>query len=236
MNLIDFKWNKKTYREFIQYLYSIQDIKYKEFHSKIAVTNNLIGIRSKEIKQLSKEISKGDYLNFIKYNEHNLYEEVMIHGLLLGYLKIPFQEILILLEEYIPYISSWAEVDGTVANLKIFKKNEEAGFKFSLELIQNENPWSKRVGIVLLMSYYLNELYIDTILNTIDSINSDEYYVKMAIAWLISVAYVKQRNKTHTYLLRNNLDKWTHNKAIQKIKESFRVGKEDKDILVTLKR
>lgn len=107
---------------------------------------------------------------------------------------------------------------------------------FILDNLKSKNPWRKRFSIVMLMDYYLSEEYLDEIFDICDTIKDDEYYYKMAVAWLLSMCFVKFRDRTMAYFTNCNLDDFTYNKALQKTRESLRVGKEDKEILKEMKR
>lgn len=235
MNLIKENWTKKDYKQFSEYLYILEDKGYKEFHSKLTYNTNIIGIRVPILKEISKNISKGNFLGFIKLVTNNTYEEWLIFGLIIGYSKVDFKNKLNLLDKYITNIDNWASCDTVCANMKDFKKNKELGYKYILKLIKTNEVWSVRVGLVLLLDFYINEEYLDNIFSICDSIKLDEYYVKTAISWLISICYIKYPKNTLKYLNNNKLDKFTHNKAIQKIIESARVSKEEKNNLRTLK-
>ena len=236
MNLDNIKWNKNTYNEFIEYLFSIRDVEYSKFHSKLLKNDEIkvMGIRMPILKKIAKSISKTSYLDFIKLNKHDYYEETLLHGIVITYLKIDFIKTINLFEDYINYIDSWASCDTVVANYKLFKKNLDLGFTYINKYLHDKNPWINRVGLVLLLDYYINDNYIGKILDICNNIKVDDYYVKMANAWLISMCLVKQYNKTYIFLLNNNLDDWTYNKAIQKAIESFRI--KNKDELRKLKR
>lgn len=225
------------YEDFFKELYSLQDLKYKEFHSKLIMSDKLIGVRTPELKRIAKVIARSNYLEFFKENKHELYEENMVHGLVLGYLKLEFDELKPLVDEFIPYIDNWAVCDGTVANLKVYKKNKTKDIVFNeiKNYIRNDNPWINRFGYVLLLEYFIEEKYMDEIFELCETYKY-HYYVKMAIAWLISMCYIKYKGRTLTFLKKNKLDTWTHNKAIQKIIESYRVTEEDKKMLRSLKR
>lgn len=223
------------YNEFINYLYSLQDIKYKDFQKKLILSDNLIGIRTPDLKKIAKNIANSNYIDFIRLNKHNLYEEKLIHGLILGYLNLEFNDLKPLIDEFIPYIDNWAICDLTVSNLKIFSKNKEIGFKEIKKYLKDKNTWINRFGYVLLLNYYIEDKYIDEIFKLCENY-SDEYYVKMSIAWLISMCYIKYKNKTIEYLNNNKLDKWTYNKTIQKIIESNRVSKIEKEKLKRMKK
>ena len=235
MNLIKDNWTKEDYNEFLEYLYSLGDTKYKQFHSKLTYNTNIIGIKVPILKDISKHISKGNFLSFIEYVTTNTYEEWLIFGLIIGYSKMDFNDKLNLLDKYIVGIDNWASCDIVCANMKDFKKNMDKGYNYILKLTQSNACFSVRVGIVLLISFYINEEYLNSIFDICNSIKSDEYYVKMAISWLISICYIKYSNDTLKYLKNNKLDKFAYNKAIQKIIESKRVSKEEKSMLKLMK-
>lgn len=224
------------YNDFLNELYSLQDLKYKEFHGKLIMSDKLIGVRTPELKRIAKVIARGNYQKFFKENKHELYEENLVYGLVLGYLKLDFYELKPFVDEFIPYIDNWAVCDMTVSNLKVYKKNKTKNIVFNeiKKYLKNDNPWINRFGYVLLLNYFIEEEYIDEIFELCE-IYKDEYYVKMAIAWLISMCYIKFKGRTITFLKKHKLDVWTHNKSIQKIIESNRVTNEDKKMLKGLK-
>ena len=223
----------QDYNKFIEYLFSLKDDEYKKFNQKIVKTDNIIGIRLPILKNIAKIIAKNDYLSFIKNNKHQYSEEIMLHGLVITYLKIDFNESIKLFDEYIKYIDSWATCDSVVMNYKIVSKNLDICLIKIKEYLKSDKPFIKRVGIVLLF-YYLNDDYIDEVLKLINSIKSEDYYVKMANAWLISICLVKYYDKTVKFLKSCQLDDWTYNKALQKAIESYRI--KDKEILRKMKK
>ena len=225
------------YNEFLSELYNLQDLKYKEFHSKIIMSDKLIGVRTFELRRMAKTISRSNYDEFFKENKHELNEENMVHGLVLGYLKLDYEDLKIYNESFIPYINNWAVCDMTVSNLKKYvkNKNKDSIFNDIKRYIKDFNPWINRFGYVMLLEYFIEEKYIDEIFKLCENYR-DEYYVKMAIAWLISFCYIKYKGRTLTFLKNSNLDDWTYNKSIQKIIESNRVGVEDKNMLRKMRR
>lgn len=236
MDLNKENWTKEDYWSFIIFLKSQQDLNYLEFHRKLVDTKDIIiGIRTPILKKIAKEISRGNYLDFILLNQNHFYECVLIEGFVLGnigYQKNSFQ----LLSNFISKIDNWATCDLTVSHLKWVKKEKESVFSFIKDNLKSQSPWMKRFCFVLLLNYYIEEEYLDFIFNSCDNYQMDHYYVKMSIAWLISICFVKYKEETLEYLKRANLDIWTYNKAIQKIKESTRVSKEEKDIVQKIKK
>lgn len=237
MELVKEHWSRKDYQDLIKYLEEQSDQDYKKFHASLVPDLTLFyGCRVPLLKQIGKEISKGNYQEFLNLNQKKYYEEKFIYGMVISSVKTDFNTQLNLIREFIPIIDNWAICDSFCANLKSFKKNQAEGFKFIKELLKKDDTYSLRVALVLLLDYYINDEYIDEIYKITDEIQSEEYYVKMAIAWLLSICYIKYPEKTLAYFKSNKLDNRTHNKAISKACESLRVTKEEKVILKKLKK
>ena len=235
MNL-NINWTKLDYQNFLSYLNDQQDLKYRDFHKSLLNADvNLIGIRTPKLKKIAKEISLGNYDNFIKLNTHKYYEETIIHALVISNLK-DINIVINYIDNFLNYIDNWATCDILCGSLKIVNKNKEIFFNYIKNKIKNPNPWIKRFCFVLLLDYLLEDKYIKEIFNLTNKYNTKDYYVNMAIAWLISIAYIKNKNDTINYLKNNKLDNFTHNKAIQKIKESTRTTLEDKELIKNLRR
>ena len=223
------------YKNVKKLLYENQDLKYRQFHA--GLLNNkmvkLIGVRTPILRKIAKDISKNDYQSFIKNKNHEFYEETILHGLVLGYIKVGEAELINMVDDFIPYIDNWAVNDIVSANLKAFKNIDINKIN---KYINSSNPWEVRFGLTLLLNHYINKNNLKIIYQICDNIKSDFYYVKMANAWLLSICYIKYPKETLNYLKRANLDVFTYNKTISKICDSFRVKKEDKDYLKTLRR
>ena len=218
-------------------LFELQDLKYKEFHSGLCPNvDNIIGVRVPKLREIAREISKKDYDEFLRNVKDEYYEELALHGLVIGYSKISIEDTFKYLKEFVPKINSWAVCDTTCSNLKITKKYMKEMWDFLEQYINSDKEYEIRFALVMYLNYYLTEEYIDEILKRIDKITNKEYYVQMAIAWLISFAYIKQKEKTEKYIKNNKLDKFTLNKAIQKICESYRVTEQEKEHLKKYKK
>ena len=234
MDLRD-KFDKEKYQELLKYLDSIKDLKYLEFQKRIVVCDNVIGVRTNELKKIAKEISKGEYDSFIENNNSCVYELILIEGFIYGYLKIPFNDLIKYLDKYILKLNSWGQVDSVVSNLKIFKKEQKLGFGYAKKLIRNKKTFIKRFGIIILLDYYLHDEYIDKVLELVSKIKSDDYYVKMAISWLMSISYIKYKEKTLVYLV-NIKDDFIYNQSLNKIIDSRRIADDEKKFIKNLKR
>ena len=215
-------WNKSDYQKFVDFLFSFEDLEYKNFNSKLVLKNNLIGIRVPILKKIAKELAKGNYKEFISIMNHNYHEEVLIHGLILGYIKDPMNYF----DDYIKYMDDWQSCDTTISNMKYFKDNQDINYI--------KKYLYHRVGYVILLTYYIKDEYIDELYNIVDNYNSDNYYVKMAVAWLLSYLIIYDKNRAVKYLKKSKLDDFTYNKGIQKAIESKKI--KDKKWLKDLKR
>lgn len=224
--------------EIIKELLNNQDLEYKKFHSKLCTTKyEIIGVRVPIIKEIAKRYSKEYGIKVIDKLSNEYYEEVLIKGLIIGYSKESNEIRETYIKKFIPEIDNWAICDSTISNMKFIKKDLDLFYEFITNNYQNsKDTYSLRFMIVVFLNNYLESKYIKNILNIIDNINSSEYYVNMAIAWLLSIAYIKNKEITIEYLNNNNLDKFTYNKTIQKICESYQVSKEEKELLKLKKR
>lgn len=220
-----------------QDLFAMQDLKYKEFHGSLCPDmDNIIGVRIPKLREYAKELYKCNNLKDIKI-EDKYYEELVIQGMLIGFqTKAPIKEVIKQVEEFIPKINSWAVCDTFCAGLKITKKYQTEMFKVIKEYLKSTQEYQVRFAIVMLLNYYINDQYIDQVLQILDNVKLDKYYVQMANAWAISICLIKYYNKTLDFLNTTKIDDFTYNKGIQKAIESYRITNEQKEYLRTLKR
>lgn len=231
------EFTKEDYQQFLAELDANADEAYVTFHKKIVPgVGEVRGVRSPQLKAMAKKIAKGDYDGFIRMTAFDSYEETIACGLVIGYCKADIEKKLEYLDDFIPHINNWAVCDTMVSSLKIKKEDEKRVYEFLQPYLKSEEEFKIRFGVVMLMHSYITDEYIDEVLKIYFGIESDKYYVNMGIAWGISVCFVKYPQKTMAYLENNNLDKFTYNKALQKIIESYRVDKETKDIIRSMKR
>lgn len=218
-------------------LFELSDEKYKKFHSGLCPNiDNIIGVRLPKLREIAKEIAKGDWRDFLAISSNDYYEEVMINGLVIAYAKCDVDEKLNYIESFVPKIDNWAICDSFCNSLKFVNKNKEKVLEFIQPYLKSNKEFEIRFAVVIILNYYITEDYIDLILETLDEVKHEGYYVKMAVAWAISVCYVKFPKKTESVFEENLLDDFTHNKSIQKIRESYRVPKESKERLQKMRR
>ncbi len=227
-------YKKEEVREKI---FELADDKYKEFQSKLCPdVNNIIGVRVPLLKKYAKEIAKKDYKLYLDNASDEYYEEIMLQGLVIGYTKMEIEERKKYIMSFVPKINNWAVCDVFCSNLKFTNKNEEVMWEFIQPYIKSEKEFEVRFALVIMINFYITDEYINKVIDVIKTIQNELYYVRMAIAWLISVAYVKYPSITIKYIKNNSLDDFTYNKALQKIIESYRVSAKDKEIIKKLKR
>lgn len=213
------------------------DEEYKKFHSSLVPgKNNIAGVRVPKLRVIAKEIANGDnWQEFLSTKSRGLYEEEMIKGLVIGLVKCPLSERLELVKQFVPSIDNWAVCDIFSGGLKAFKKNREIILPYIERCLGAKQEFTVRFAICMLMNYYVDDKYIEYTLDKIKDVKHSGYYVIMASAWALSVCFIKYRDITIKLFSRFVLNKTTQNKAIQKCRESFRVSKQDKELLLKYK-
>ncbi len=218
-------------------LNSLADSKYREFNKKIVQTKQeILGVKVPLLRKIAKRLSKENPIEFIKLDKPKIYELILLEGLILSYIKGSFLDKLILFEDYLKKVDSWAQVDSVISSFKTIKKEKTEVLEVVKKWLKSDKEFMVRTGLVILLTYYIEKDKLDTIFKLSETVKHQGYYVKMANAWLISVCMVKFPNETLIFLKDNRLDKTTHNKAIQKSRESFRLLPKYREILVKLKK
>lgn len=234
------KWTNDDYLLLVEHLRELADAKYRDFHSSLvpdAPKDFILGVRMPILRALGREIAKGNGRSFLEISKTELYEERMLSAIVTGLIKTDsFEDFTGLCDGFIPQIVNWALCDCFCAGLKEAKKYRDELFEYIENYLLSGDDWKIRVAFVIMLDYYLEDRYIDEVLKRCDRIKSKSYYVYMAQAWLLATAYAKCPIQTKRYLLSNNLNDETFNKAIQKCIESRRIDDETKNYLKTLKR
>ena len=226
----------------IDELIMLKDEKYKEFNKKLCPDTNLemLGIRVPILRKFAQKILKSNEYNieeFLKNKDIKFFEEVQLKGFIIGYKKTGFENKLKLIEEFISYIDSWAITDTFVPTLKIKKENLKDYWNFILKYINSEKEFEVRFSIVSMRDYFIIDQYVDKVIEILNNVSNEGYYVKMAVAWTLAEIGIKYNGKAMQFLKRkNNLDKFTYNKTLQKMIESYRIDKEQNDVLRMMKR
>lgn len=217
-------------------LFERRDEKYAAFQAKLtpSVDSELfIGVRVPEVRKLAKQLKNEPTASeFISELPHKYYDENMLHGLLVSEIK-DYEKAVEETERFLPYVDNWAVCD--IMSPKVFKKHKTELLEKIREWTRSKETYTIRFGIEMLMSHYLDEDFKAEYLEIPAAIRSEEYYVNMMTAWFFATALAKQWDSTVPYIENNRLDKWTHNKTIQKAVESYRITDEQKAYLRTLK-
>ena len=218
-------------------LFSLQDKEYMKFLSKLTPNvseDTIIGVRIPEIRKLAKKLVKNnEYEDFLKELPHKYYDENLLHGAIISENK-DFENCIELLDNFLPFVDNWAVCD--TISPKIFKKNKKELIEKIKEWSQSDKTYTCRFGVEMLMTHFLDEDFKKEYLEMVANIHSEEYYVKMVVAWFFATALAKQWDYAVIYLENNRLDVWVHNKTIQKARESLRILEDKKGYLKGLKR
>ncbi len=208
-----------------------KDEKYKDFQKGLVPNvdeSRIIGVRLPVIRKLAKQVNLDtDEFDF------NCYEEAMMFGIAIGNLKYNWYKYL---DVFVPIIDNWAVCDSASSSMKFVKTHQEEMWNYLKKYMYSENEYEVRFVVVIMMDYYINDEYIDRMINYLSSVKSDKYYINMAIAWALSFVYFKYKEKVMKFINENTLSDFVHNKTIQKIRESNRISKEEKISLNKLKR
>lgn len=218
-------------------LKKLQDKGYREMQVTIIPTleaDSIIGVRTPALRQLAKEFAKREDISvFLSDLPHKFFEENQLHAFILSGMK-DAESCFRLVDEFLPYVDNWATCDQM--SPKVFKKHKQLLLEYVDKWIRSEHTYVKRFAIGMLMEHFLDEDFKTSYLTKVSKIRSEEYYVNMMIAWYFATALAKQYEDTLPFIEKQKLDKWTHNKSIQKAVESYRITPEQKEYLKTLKR
>lgn len=212
--------------------------KYKKFTEKlIPETENILGVRTPVLKNLAKKIIKeGRGEEYALCDDMYYHEEFIVQGMAIGFLKADFEEKRKFAEKFIPKIKNWAVCDNFCSVFKVPKKDEEKVWEFLEKYFVSKEEYEVRFAIIMSLKHFMCEKYLEKIFIKLDNLKNKNYYVQMGAAWVIAEGFIKYPEITLKYILKNNLDDFTHNKAIQKICESLRIDSRSKEYLKGLKR
>ncbi len=210
---------------------------YRKFAASLIPTiDNVLGVRIPTLRQLARQIAKGDWQKYLQTADHEFFEEVMLQGLVIAYAKVDEQQRISLIREFVPKIDNWSVCDSFCNSLKFTVKHRSLVWDFLQPYVTSDQEYDVRFAVVMMLNYYITEEYIERVLAILEQIDHEGYYVKMAVAWALSICYVQFPEQTMACIQRNTLDTFTHNKALQKITESLRIDAEMKQQIKSMKR
>ena len=223
-------------KEVQEQLFALQDLKYRDFHSKLMPNiskENVIGIRVPVLRKFAKNFAKDPQLqDFLQELPHQYYEENNLHMILVAQIK-DYESCLAEVERFLPYVDNWATCDLPAP--KCFEKHKKELIAVIRKWISSEKTYVVRYGIGLLLRLYLDADFDPAYLELVTAVQSEEYYVNMMIAWYLATALAKQWEETIPYLEERRLSEWVHRKTIRKAVESYRITKEKKEYLRSLR-
>ena len=223
-------------------LFNLIDSDYQKFNQKLCpdTKREILGIKIPAIRTLAKEVALGEnnWIDYVKDDSIIYFEEVLVQGLIIGYSKLLIEEKLELLKYVIPRLDSWAMTDTIVPTLKIKNSNLDLYWDYILNYIDSDKEFEVRFAIISMLDYFIVDEYVDKVIHILNNINHEGYYVKMGVAWTLAEIGIKYNNKLLSFIISNDnkLDKFTHNKTLQKMIESYRIDNKQKDLLRDLKR
>lgn len=217
-------------------LFEMQDLKYKEFQCKLIPgidLDSVIGVRTPKLRAYAKELYKsGDYREFLNELPHKYYDENNLHGFIICQMK-DYDQAVEEIDRLLPYVDNWATCD--LMRPKAFDRQHDRLIEDIRRWMSSDETYTIRFGEEMLMTFFLDSDFRVEYLEEVATIRSEEYYVNMMTAWFFATALAKQYDATLPFIEGMRLDKWTHNKAIQKACESYRVSDQQKSYLRTLK-
>lgn len=218
-------------------LASLADDEYRNFSMRgIPCDRPFLGVRILEIRKLVRKVPSSDFTEFLEATPIAI-EEVIARGFLIA--RLPYEEMFKYFDSQINYLDNWCSVDTFCASLRKTIKNHKPDFlDAKIEpLLQNQDEFAVRAGLVCLLDFYVDFDHLFLIFDRIESLkNRDEYYIRMAIAWLLAECFIKYPDETLSYLKQSTLEKWTFNKALSKICDSYRVPIEAKQQIKLLRK
>ena len=213
----------------------LSDNKYRDFNAKLIPNiNNVIGVRIPVLRKYAKELYNTkdfDINTFIAIKEKPCMEFTMLQGFVIGLKKSSKEEFFNDIKNFVPLIDNWAVCDTFCASLKLTKKYMPETFEFLKPYLKSSNTYELRFGVVMLLTYYITDDYIDHVLSILTGLAHNDYYAQMGIAWALSICYVKYFDKTHAAMSDSNLQKAIQIKTVRKVIESLRPPKEQKEFL-----
>lgn len=218
-------------------LFKISDSQYKKFQLTLMPGishDSVIGVRIPVLRRYARDFAETNLVEeFLSFLPHKYYDENNLHAFLIEQIK-DFDKCVEALYIFLPYVDNWATCD--MMSPKILAKEPRLLLHHIDRWISSEHTYMVRFAILSLMRYYLDDAFEESILSRVVKVESDEYYINMARAWFFATALIKHYDEVYALLVNNVLDTFTHNKAIQKAIDSYRIRNEQKDMLRKLRR
>ena len=226
-----------TYEKYREKLREYADPKNEVFlKSLIPGVEDALGVRSPDMRKLAKELYKDNWREYFELNQDSCFEETALQGSVIGLMKEDIELVLNEVRRYIPKARNWALCDSLCSGLKITKTHKERMWEFLMDYVNSDKAYEIRFAVVMMLAYYIDDEHIKQVLVLLEKIKHEDYYVKMAVAWAVSMCYVNYPALTLEFLKECKLDDFTYNKSLSKICESLKPSAEEKALIKTMKR
>ena len=213
-------------------LHRHQDIKYRDFQVRLIPTvdpGTVIGVRTPVLRALARRLKdRADIRDFLGDLPHGTFDENQLHAFIISEIR-DYAACLEAVERFLPYVDNWATCDQL--SPKVFRKHRAELPTPIKRWIADGRTYTVRFGIGMLMQHFLDGDFDPAYPAMVAAVRSEEYYVRMMIAWYFATALAKQYDAALPYLEERRLDPWTHRQTIRKALESYRVSPEHKAYL-----
>lgn len=218
-------------------LLSLSEPDFREFTKKLMPgVEHVMGVRLPNLRKVAKKIRKNGWREYLEQATDDTYEEIMLQGFVIGGELEDWETAASLIAGFVPKIDNWSVCDSFCSSLKITKNHPEKMRDFLLPYLQSCKEFEARFGVVMLLNYYVDADYIHTTLKALSKVSQEGYYARMAVAWALSICYIRFPDETMDYLRRSQLDDYTYNKALQKITESLTIDSNTKKMIRGMRR
>ncbi len=206
-----------------------QDLAYQKFQSSLCPgISSIVGVRIPLLRKKAKDLLKQDYRFYLDHVTNASYEETMLEGLLIGEGKMSLEDKFFYLDRFLPKIDNWAICDICASSFHLKEADLAPFWEYLSKYRTSTREFEIRFLLIMYLNYFIQDPYLDDLFSYVDGLVSDDYYVKMGISWLLSVLYVKEKERTIAYFKHHHLSPWVYQKTLQKIIESRRVSEEEK--------
>jgi 3-methyladenine DNA glycosylase AlkD len=219
-----------TQQELRKQLEQMAEKDYQKFSASLLPgVKNMLGIRLPKLRALAKRLAKEDWKNYLSWNQFVYFEEVMIQGMILGYVNAPIDEVLNKAGQFIPRIDNWSVNDSFCTTFQSAKKYPKETWDFLMKYRESSKEFEVRVVAVMMLSHFLVSDYIDRVLESLAMLDTREYYASMAAAWAYAAAWAEFPKQTKAFIENHSMDTATYRRMLQKGVESYRITAKDKE-------
>lgn len=197
--------------------------------------DTILGVRLPLLRKIASQLARRDWRAYLEDASDDSFEEILLQGMVIGYATMPPDELFRRIEAFLPKINNWSACDSFCTGLQAAKRWREEMWTFIGKCLTSERAYTVRFGAVMLLHYYVDEARLDATLQRLNAVRHDSYYVKMAVAWAVSICFTVYPVRTMAFLQECALDHETYCKTLQKILESRRVRQEDKAAIRVLR-